>query len=105
MATSNDDFEIEYFTKILKFYNNKPQNNELVQIWKSKSFIELMRFLERTNNKEFVQKAIIVILSLFEETPPDIYNNRGIDANLIKKKEKKTFLSVLKSEFTDVLPN
>lgn len=105
MSPTNNDLELDCYTKILKFFKRQPSNKEVVEIWKNKAFIQLMRVLERTKNKELIQNAIIIIISLFEQLPPDLYNNRGINANLIKKKEKEAFLSVLKSEFIDEVPN
>ncbi|MFX1269161.1 MAG: hypothetical protein ACFFAK_14470 [Promethearchaeota archaeon] len=105
MPATNDEFELEYYTKIINFFKSQPSNKESIEIWKSKSFIELMKVLERTKNKELVQNAIILIISLFEQLPPDLYANRGMNVNLIKKKDKKSYLSVLKSEFIDEIPN
>ncbi|MFX0025452.1 MAG: hypothetical protein ACFE8M_03495 [Candidatus Hermodarchaeota archaeon] len=105
MSAANDEFELEYYTKIINFFKSQPSNKESVEIWKNKSFIELMKVLERTKNKELVQNAIILIISLFGQLPPDLYNNRGINANFISKKDKKSYLSLLKSEFMDEMPN
>jgi len=105
MSSTNDEFELEYYTKIINFFKNQPSNKESVEIWKTKSFIELMKVLERTQNKELVQNAIILIISLFEQLPPDLYNNRGKNVNFINKKDKKSYLSVLKAEFLDEIPN
>jgi len=105
MSHANDEIELEYYTKIIDFFKTQPSNRESIEIWKSKSFIELMKMLERTKNKGLVQNAIILIISLFEQLPPDLYNNRGMNANFINKKDKKSYLSVLKSEFIDEIPN
>ncbi len=105
MSHANDELELKYYTKIIDFFKTQPSNRESIEIWKSKSFIELMKVLERTQNKELVQNAIIIIISLFEQLPPDLYNNRGINAKFINKKDKKPYLSVLKSEFIDEIPN
>ncbi|MFW9946659.1 MAG: hypothetical protein ACFFDX_07500 [Candidatus Odinarchaeota archaeon] len=105
MTSANDELELEYYTKIINFFKSQPSNKDSIEIWKNKSFIELMKVLERTKNKKLVQNAIILIISLFEQLPPDLYNNRGINANFISKKDKKSYLSVLKSEFIDEIPN
>lgn len=105
MSNANDELELEYYTKIINFFKSQPSNKESIEIWKSKSFIELMKVLERTQNRGLVQNAIILIISLFEQLPPDLYTNRGINADFINKKDKKSYLSVLKSEFMDEIPN
>lgn len=99
MSTTNNDLEIEYYTKILNFFKNQPSTEEAVEIWKNKSLIELMKVLERTENKELAKNAIIILISLFERMPPDLYNNRGKNANLIDKKDKELYLKLMKSEF------
>jgi len=104
MSTTNNDLEIEYYIKILNFFKNQPSTEETVEIWKNKSLIELMKVLERTENKELAKNAIIILISLFERLPPDLYNNRGKNANLIDKKEKKLYLKLMKSEFLNETP-
>lgn len=98
---NNNDFEMNYYTRIINFFKNLPSSKDTIEIWKDKSLVELMKVLERTKNKEFVQNAIIILISLFEQMPPDLYNNRGKDANLIGEKEKKAYLNLMKSEFID----
>lgn len=97
----NNDFEMNYYTKIINFFKNLPSSKDTIEIWKYKSLVELMKVLERTKNKQFIQNAIIILISLFEQMPPDLFNNRGKDANLIDEKEKKSYLNLMKSEFID----
>ena len=107
MNNSNnyDTSEFDYYSSIIEFFQNPNANKETIEIWKDKSIIELMKVLERTNRKEFVKNAIVVILSLFEEHPPDIYTSRGTNVNSLDNGEKKSYLSILKTEFMDELPN
>lgn len=104
MSNTNNDLEIECYTKIIDFFKSQPSNKEAIEIWKNKSLIELMKVLERTKNKELVQNAIIMLISLFEQLPPDLYNNRGINTNSINEKQKKAYLELLKSEFLNEIP-
>jgi len=97
-----DEFELDYYLKIIDFFQNKKVNKEKTEIWKSLSLIELMNFLDRSKNKTLVANAIILILSLFEDIPPDTYNNRGVDINRISEKDRRSLISELKDEF---LPN
>jgi len=65
-----------------------------------------MKVLERkTSRKKFVKNAILLILSLFDEHPPDIYTSRGTNVNSLDTGEKNSYMSVLKAEFIDELPN
>ena len=103
MRNINDDLEMYYYTKILDFYQSQEYDKDSVDIWKSKSYIELMQVLKRTNNKNLVKNAIILILSLFEDTPLDIYDNSGLSVGELKQEDKKSYISHLKTEFTNEL--
>jgi len=101
-----DTSEFDYYSNIIKFFQNPNVSKETIEIWKNKSFIELMKVLERkTSRKEFVKNAILLILSLFEEHPPDIYTSRGTNVNSLDNGEKKSYISLLKTEFAEDLPN
>ena len=101
-----DTSEFDYYSNIIEFFQNQNVNKETIEIWKNKSFIELMKVLERkTSRKEFVQNAILLILSLFEEHPPDIYTSRGTNVNSLDNGEKKSYLSLLKTEFANEFSN
>ena len=97
--------ELDYYSNIIDFFQNPKENKETIEIWKDKSFIELMKVLERTSRKEFVKNAILLILSLFDEHPPDLYTSRGTNVNSLDNGEKRSYMSVLKTEFIDELPN
>ena len=105
MTISSDDLEMEYYTKILDFYQSQKFDKETVEIWKSKSYIELMQVLKRTNNKNLVKNAIILILSLFEDTPLDIYDTSGQSVRELKQDDRNSYISNLRSEFATELPN
>lgn len=99
---NSDTFELDFYLKIIDFFQNEEGDREKTEIWKSKSMIELMKYLKRTRNRTFVMNAIILLLSLFEDIPPDIYNNRGVNVNQISGKDKRFLIEGLKEEF---LPN
>ncbi|MFX1363902.1 MAG: hypothetical protein ACFFCE_14020 [Promethearchaeota archaeon] len=88
--------------KIVDHFQEKNINPVAREIWISNSIIELMKLLKQTRNKDFVANAIILLLSLFEKRPTDLYSNRGHHINNISKKDKKFLISELKDEF---LPN
>ena len=88
--------------KIIDYFQKEKVTREEIEIWKNKSIIELMKFLEGSQNRTLVTNALILILSLFEDIPPDIYNNRGVNINRISQKDKRFLIEDLKEEF---LPN
>ncbi len=101
-----DTSEFDYYSNIIEIFQNPNLNKETIELWKNKSFIELMKVLERkTSRKEFVKNAILLILSLFEDHPPDIYTSRGMNVNSLDNGEKKSYISLLKTEFADELLN
>ncbi|MFX1418243.1 MAG: hypothetical protein ACFE9N_04900 [Promethearchaeota archaeon] len=99
---NSEDLELDCYLKIINYFQKEKSNREEAEIWKNKSIIELMNLLERTRNRTLVTNALILLLSLFENIPPDTFNNRGININRISKNDKKPLIENLKNEF---LPN
>jgi protein tyrosine/serine phosphatase len=102
ISENNDDFELECYLKILNYFQKDKINKENTEIWKNQAFIKLMNLLEQKKNRDVVTNAIILILSLFEDIPPDTYNNRGVNINRISGKDRISLVANLKDEF---LPN
>lgn len=100
--THSDELELDLYLKIIDYFQKEKVTREEIEIWKNKSIIELMKYLKRTQNRTFVTNALILILSLFGDLPPDIYNNRGVNINRISEKDKRFLIEDLKEEF---LPN
>jgi len=105
ISNKSDNSELDYFLSIIDFYQNQNTNKETAELWKDKSFIELMNVLKITRKKEFVKNAIILILSLIDQMPPDTYNKGGIKANSLINGDKLSYVNILKSEFIDDIPN
>jgi len=105
MNVSTNKDELKSYLEIIDFFQNHQVDDESVEIWKSKSLIELMKVLHRTKNKKFARNVIILMISLFDHLPPDTYNNHGIDAKLLNKKDKASFISQMKLEFDNGIPN
>jgi len=99
---TTEDFELDCYLKILEYFQTENVNRERTEIWKDHSLIELMKLLDKKKNRVLVTNSIILMLSLFEDIPPDTYNNRGVNINLISVKDRKALIADLKEEF---LPN
>ncbi len=99
---NSEDLELDLYLKIINCFQNESVSREKKEIWKNQSIIKLMNLLERTQNRPLVTNALILLLSLFENIPPDIYNNRGINSSHIPEIHKKLLIKELKDEF---LPN
>ncbi|MBD3197615.1 MAG: hypothetical protein GF317_21350 [Candidatus Lokiarchaeota archaeon] len=89
---------MDCYNKIIKFYENENVDRNEIEVWKSKSYIKLMNKLSE-KNKKLTQNAIVLILSLFENIPPDIYNNRGFGAEELSENQKNIIISKLKEEY------
>ena len=101
----NDESEMELYSKILEVYQHRQFDKDSIEIWKDKSYIDLMHVLKLTNNKNLVKNAIILILSLFEDIPIDLYDTHGVNVKELKYEKKREYLSELKMEFFNELPN
>ncbi|KKM74092.1 hypothetical protein LCGC14_1403820 [marine sediment metagenome] len=99
---NNDDFELNCYLEIIEYFKDNQINRDEREIWKSHSLIELMKFLARAKNRDLVSNAIILLLSLSEDKPLDIYSDRGMDINQIADGDKKLLIKRLMEEF---LPN
>ena len=102
VSNNHEDFEIDCYLKILDYFQKDKVNNENTEIWKNQSLIEMMELLDQKKNKALVTNAIILMLSLFEDIPPDTYNNRGVDISQISIEERRSLITGLEDEF---LPN
>ena len=100
--TNCEDFELELYLKIVDYFQDDNISREKKEIWKNQSIIQLMNLLERPQNRAFVTNALILLLSISEDNPPDIYSNRGRNVNCISNKDKKSLILELENEF---LPN
>ncbi len=108
MNTINGGKELEAYDQILKFFNKKDRTNKETEIWEDQTYINLMGFLKKKkeienlyNNYKLVENAIILILSLFHDVPPDKYNSMGKDVKVIDNSDRDDIISLLKKEFLD----
>ena len=105
IPNNSDNCELDYYLNIIDFFQNQNINRETAEIWKDKAFIDLMNVLKRTRKKEFVKNAIILILSLIDQMPPDTYNKGGIKVNSLINEDKLSYINIMQSEFLDDIPN
>jgi len=97
-----DEIEIDCYEKILKFFQDKSRSRMDTDLWKTQSLMKIMEVWDRTKNIFLVRNSLILLISLFENLPPDLYNNRGININRLKERDKELLRSQLKKEF---MPN
>ncbi|MBN1215696.1 MAG: hypothetical protein JXA99_09695 [Candidatus Lokiarchaeota archaeon] len=90
--------DLDYYYDILEQYQQISKTEKDKDIWKYRLYMQLMELLIDKNNITLVRNSILLILSLFENLPPDPYNNQGININSITEAEKKILISNLKEE-------
>ena len=93
------NYELDWYFTILDYFQKEKDDRDKIEIWKCQSLIRLMKLFDLTKNKTFIANAIVVILSLFEDIPPDTFNNRGVNINRISVKDRKSLNANLKEEF------
>ncbi len=99
---SSDELEMDYYLQIIEYFQKEKIKKEDIEIWIDQSIIELMKYLKLSQDRVLVTNALILLLSLFENIPPDTYNNRGVDINGVSDLDKRSIIEKLKNEF---LPN
>ncbi len=93
--------EDELYDKILELFSEEKRNPNLRDLLKTRSIIELMKRLNNKKNKELAKNAIIVLISLFDDYPPDIFDNIGVDIESFTEQERETAISKLKEIFLE----
>ncbi|TFG00913.1 MAG: hypothetical protein EU541_00970 [Promethearchaeota archaeon] len=99
MCSQEDNFD--YYDMILNFYKSSHYQDfseKDIEIWKNQMVIFLMRHLEQTHEKTRIKNALILLLSLFENDPIDIYHNHGKTSKELSLKEKKQIVTILGQE-------
>lgn len=99
----SNHLEIEDYTEIygeiLNLFKENVSNHSLDETWEYHSYIKLAKILERNQNKNIFSNSIIIMLALFSDLPPDIFNTVGKKINKISKNDKNIALNILKYEF------
>lgn len=60
----------------------------------------MISLLEETENKEFVENALINTIALLEDYIPDFPMRKGTDLKYISKLERETVNNILKQELS-----
>ena len=99
LLSDNKVKEFECFSKILEYYEREIVGHENIEIPISFLLIKLMKILKETVNKTLVTKALLITISFFGNFPADLYDNRGIEIDLLPTKYRKKAISLLRQEF------
>jgi len=100
MAKNSDIIdEDELYDKILDLFSKEKKNPNLRVLLGARSIIELMKRMNNSKNKEVAKNAIIVLISLFDDYPPDIFDNIGADLESLSEEEREEAMDKLKEIF------
>ena len=101
MAQENniDQKEVDCYTKIINLFLKIGKDPISIETWKDKAIVKIMNVLKDPQNKRWVQNALIILLSLFDDTSPDLYSSMGEKVKRLSDKEKQKVISKLKEEF------
>ncbi len=88
--------ELNCYTKILNIFLKVGDDERLKDIWKSRAMLKLMEKLKTHKNKNVVKNALIILLSLFEDVPADLFDSVGSDLENISEKERQEVILKLK---------
>jgi len=100
-SDENSSDEEELYEKIINMFLKEGEKPNIKEIMKSKSIIELMEKLKDNKNKELARNALVVLLSLYDDFPPDLFHNLGTDIEKLSEEDRIEALKKLKETFLD----
>ncbi len=91
--------DVVCYDRILNCYLKHKGNRSLMEMCKNRSIIRLMEIMRQRGDRQLVQNSFLLILSLFENNPPDLYSAIGKDfETLTDDKEKREIIFELMKE-------
>jgi hypothetical protein len=95
-----DQKEVDCYTKIINLFLKIGKDPISIETWKDKAILKIMNMLKDPKNKRWVKNALIILLSLFDDKPPDLYSNLGKKVKNLSNEETEQVISKLKDEFS-----
>lgn len=92
-------FEDDLYAEILDYFQKDMKDEREREMWKNRVFIRLMNEFEKAGNSNIIKNALILILNLFDDLPPDIYNTRGRTLESINSDDRRKVIEKLKQEY------
>ena len=100
MVLKKDDTqkELDCYTKIINLFSKISKDPIILETYKDKTIIKIMNALKDPKNETWLKNALIILLSLFNGKPADLYSNLGNNVKKILEREKDDFFSKIKEE-------
>ena len=101
MSPNDEEYldESELFTKIINTFLDEGDKPDIKEIGKHKSIIELMDGLKSSHNKELAKNALILLLNLYDDYPPDLFSTLGHDIEALSDDDRDEAMDKLKDIF------
>ena len=93
-----DEKELKCYTNIINLISKLEQDPISIEKWKSNLITRLMATLTKPQNENWLKNALIILLSLVDKKPSDLYANIGDNLNILTEEEKERAVSKLKEE-------
>ncbi|MFW9772164.1 MAG: hypothetical protein ACFFFB_03265 [Candidatus Heimdallarchaeota archaeon] len=68
-------------------------------LWKSNSIVKLMELVDKTNNNQFCENGLRLIMTLFKDYQFDSCDIESSDFNLCSNLERESIMPILIKEF------
>ncbi len=91
--------ELQCYTRIIDCFLENSSNIHQRELCKNNSIIKLINKSDCRNSDTFVKNALLLVLSLYDNKPADLYSSYGSDIEVCSDKDKESLLAVLKKEF------
>ena len=91
--------ELNCYTKIIDCFLQNRKDRYQREMCKNNSIIKLINVSECRNIDNFIRNALLLVLSLYDNKPADLYHNHGGDIESCSEKDKEKLLAELKKEF------
>lgn len=99
-SLDKDELEIICYEQILSIFKKQEEmSRDEINLWKHQAIIRIMEIWNKTRNITLVRNSLILMISLFGNIPPDLYNNRGINIELLSQEDREVLVNQLKGEF------
>jgi hypothetical protein len=101
-GAKNGISELDCYDIILNYFQNNTDSASEREVWKNKAYLKLVELWKNGKiNTHNTRNLFLLLLNLFEELPPDIYNSLGKPLKEKEKSEnKRKFKQILKRELS-----
>lgn len=90
--------ELNCYTKIIDCFLENRNDSYQREMCKNNSIIKLINISECRNIDNFIRNALLLVLSLYDNKPADLYHNYGYDIESCSDIEKEKLMEELKKE-------